>query len=294
MPSHIHIRTGNYHQATLANQRAIAADEAYLEQVEAQGAYPLAYYPHNYHFLWATATLEGRSALALEAARGVARRADREMMRTPGFGTLQHFYSIPYYALVSFGRWGEILAEPAPEEDLLYPQTVWRYARGMAHANLGDLEAAREHLDAVRRAATDPRLDEVTIWDINSTASLMQIAAELLAAEIAGAEGDLESSMSQLRRAVEIEDSLAYDEPPPWGPAIRRYLGAALLEAGRPEEAEAVYRQDLANFPENGWSLYGLLQSLREQGRTKDARDVESRFLQAWRHADLALTASRM
>ena len=293
MPAHIYIRIGEYHEASVSNRRAIEADEAYLEQVAVQGLYPLAYYPHNYHFLWATATLEGRSETAIRAARGVAERADREKMREPGFRTLQHYFSIPYYALAAFGRWQQILDEPAPEEELLYPRAVWRYARGMAHAALGELEKARADLAFVRRAADDPRLDEVTIWDINRTSRLMEIAGEILDADLARAEDRTETALDHLRRAVELEDTLNYDEPPPWGPATRRYLGDALLEAGRLDEAERVYRQDLEAFPENGWSLYGLLECLRRKGESEAAREVGERFERAWRHADVPLTASR-
>ncbi len=104
MPSHIYIRTGRYHDASLANEKAIEVDEAYIRQYHPEGIYPLAYYTHNYHFLWAAATMEGRSEVALQAARRLASKVDRERMREPGFGTLQHFFSIPLYALMSFGK----------------------------------------------------------------------------------------------------------------------------------------------------------------------------------------------
>jgi hypothetical protein len=294
MPSHVFIRTGEYHKASLANERAIEADQEYLAQVEAQGLYPLAYYPHNYHFLWATTTLEGRAERALEAARGVAARADREQMKKPGFGTLQHYISIPYYALVAFGRWDSILEEPKPPVDLLYPQSVWQYSRGMAHAAKGNVGAARTALGKVKAAANDPTLEKVTIWDINSTGDLMHIAAALLEGEIARARGNSQRAVAHFKRAVELEDKLNYDEPPPWGPATRRFLGAALLEAGKPARAEEAYRADLANFPDNGWSLYGLLQSLRAQGESEAALEVEAEFQATWKHADTVLSSSRM
>jgi tetratricopeptide (TPR) repeat protein len=292
MPAHIYIRTGDYHEASRANERAIAADEAYLEQVRAQGLYPLAYYPHNYHFLWATTTLEGRSEDAIAAARALAERSDRDKMREPSYATLQHYLVTPYYALVSFGRWPAILDEPPPPKDLLYPSAVWHYARGMALASRGEVDAAEQDLRFVSEAASNPALAEVTIWGINSTQSLVEIAAELLGARLAEARGDQAQCLAHLRRAVELEDALNYDEPPPWGPATRRYLGAALLDAGQPEAAERVYREDLATFPNNGWSLFGLAQSLRAQGRDAEADEVQARFEQAWKHADVTLTAS--
>ena len=289
MPSHIYINTGDYSAASRANERAVLADERYLRQVEEQGLYALAYYPHNYHFLWATTTLEGRSERALEAARAVAARADREKMREPRFGTLQHFLSIPYFALVSFGRWDEALAEPMPDVDLVYPETMWRYMRGMALASTGELELAREARQAVAEAAHDSGLEGVTIWDINDTRDLVRIAEAILAGRIAEMEQRFVAAAGHYRRAVRLEDRLAYDEPPPWGPATRRYLGRALMKAERYPQAEAAYREDLERFPENGWSLFGLAQSLRAQGKPGDAEAVQERFEEVWEVADVDL-----
>jgi len=293
MPSHIYIRVGRYHDGSSANELAIEADNDYVTQCRAQGIYPVAYVPHNHHFLWATTTMEGRSADALDAARHTAHHVDRSLMREPDMGMLQHFSAIPYYALVRFGKWEEILAEPAPDEDLLYPTAVWHYARGIAYARGQKLREANQELRRVREIATDARLEEIRIWGLNPTSSLAAIAAPVLRAEIAAARKDIKTAVAQLREAIAIEDSLIYGEPPDWFYPVRHNLGAILLEAGRPGAAEKVYREDLARFPDNGWSLFGLAQSLRAQGKTQEAAEVQRRFETAWQYADVEITASR-
>jgi tetratricopeptide (TPR) repeat protein len=293
MPSHIYIRVGRYHDGSLANERAVEADNDYVTQCRAQGIYPVAYVPHNHHFLWATTTMEGRSADALAAARHTAEHVDRSLMREPEMGVLQHFYSIPYYALVRFGMWEEILREPAPDSDLLYPTAVWHYARGIAYARAGKLEEAKQELRQVRTIAADPRLEQIRIWGLNPTSSLAEIAAAVLHAEIAAARKNTRTAVAQLRKAIAIEESLIYGEPPDWFYPVRHNLGAVLLEAGRPGAAEKVYREDLARFPDNGWSLFGLAQSLRAQGKKQEADAVQRRFEAAWQHADVEITASR-
>jgi tetratricopeptide (TPR) repeat protein len=293
MPSHIYIRVGRYHDGSLANELAVEADNDYVTQCRAQGIYPVAYVPHNHHFLWATTTMEGRSADALAAARHTAAHVERSLMREPELAMLQHFSAIPYYALVRFGKWDEILREPAPEADLLYPTAVWHYARGIAYVREGKLKEAKAELGRVRTIAVDPRLAPLRIWGLNPMSSLTEIAAAVLHAEIAAARNDTKTAVAELRKAIAIEDGLIYGEPPDWFYPVRHNLGAVLLEAGRARAAEKVYREDLARFPDNGWSLFGLAQSLRAQGKTKEAAEIQSRFQTAWQYADIEITASR-
>ncbi len=293
MPSHIYIRTGHYHEGSLANERAIKSDQGYAAKTKALGLYPILYIPHNYHFLVATASMEGRSEKAIEVARNMSMHTDQQMMREPGFGTLQHFWITPLYAFIRFGKWDDILVEPAPPEDLIYPRGVYHYARGMALTRKSRLQEAQEELNQLGLIASDPALRKVTIWDINTTSSLMQIASEVLAGELAAKRGDYNKAISHLERGVRLEEELNYDEPPPWLIPVRQSLGAILLDAGRPAEAEKVYRQDLLNYPENGWSLYGLHQSLVAQGKTEAAADAKRRAEIAWARADVSLSASR-
>ncbi|HHP7231735.1 MAG TPA: hypothetical protein ACFCUY_12865 [Xenococcaceae cyanobacterium] len=294
MPSHIYVRVGRYHDAVVANQKAIAVDRDYITQCHAQGVYPLAYVPHNHHFLWFAAILEGNSKLAIAAGKNVANMVDPQMMREPGMGTLQHFYAVPLYSLVRFGKWQEILATPQPELDLKYPTGVWHYARGLAYTATGKLPQAKQELQALTTLAKDPELASVTIWDLNTTQNLLQIATKVLAGEIDAKQENYDSAIAHLTQAVQLEDALNYNEPPDWSTPTRQYLGALFLAAQRPTEAEQVYRQDLAIYPNNGWSLWGLAQSLQLQGKAAAAKAVQQQFNSAWQYADVKLTTSQL
>jgi tetratricopeptide (TPR) repeat protein len=294
MPAHIYINVGRYDDAVQANLKAIAADQDYLTQCHQQGLYPVAYMPHNAHFGWSAAMLAGNRKVALDLANQTADLVDQNLLRESGYGTLQHYSVIPLYSLVKFGEWDKILAEPAPAEDLQYPMGVWHYAQGMALTRKGQIEDAKVALQKLRAIATSPALQTVTIWDINNTASLLNIGTEVLAGEIAAQENDYRSALRHLRQAVELEDNLNYDEPAPWYSPVRQTLGAILIKANRPHEAEGIYREDLERYPRNGWSLLGLAQSLEAQGKVAEAEVVYQRFKTAWQATDINLTASRL
>ncbi|HSR68932.1 MAG TPA: hypothetical protein VLU25_13425 [Acidobacteriota bacterium] len=294
MPSHIYIRVGRYIEAAEANKRAIAADDDYITACRKQGIYPLAYMPHNHHFLWASASLAGQSEVALEAARHLAEHTDHDIMGQEGLATLQHYWATYLYAQVRFGRWKEILGWPEPPFDYVYPKVVYRYARGVALARTGQAEEAARELDILRRLARDPVLESNTIWDINHMSELAGIALKVTEGEVAAAKGDLEAAIAHLRSAVKLEDRLRYNEPSDWHQPVRQILGAVLLQAGRPAEAEKVYREDMKHYPENGWSLFGLHQALQAQGKDAEAAQVKQRFEKAWAAADVKLEASRL
>jgi tetratricopeptide (TPR) repeat protein len=293
MPSHIYIRIGRYTDARVANEKAVAADNDYVTQCHAQGIYPLGYMPHNHHFLWFAASMEGRAEQSIRAARHVAKHTDQKTMRQPGMGTLQHFYSMEMYALARFGRWKEIRALAKPADDLKYPTGVWHFVQGMATLRGGDADKAREHLAGLKKLAADPDLDKVTIWENNTTRHILQVGEQILAGEIAAADKDFDSAVAHLRKAVELEDAMRYEEPQLWYYPTRQALGAVLLEAGKPAEAEAIFRADLKRYPDNGWSLFGLQQSLEAQKKTAQAREAARRFKEVWKHADVKLTRPR-
>jgi tetratricopeptide (TPR) repeat protein len=294
MPSHIYIRMGRYHDASVANQKAIAADDDYVTACRKQGLYPVMYMPHNHHFLWAAASIEGRSELAISAAREIASKQDLDVARQPGLTSLQHYWITPVYALTRFGKWEAILEEPAPPDDLIYPLGVWHYARGMALTRLGRLHEAKAELARLTEIAANPELELVTVWDLNTTDNLIAIAREVLSGEIAATQGDYETAIRHLEAGVDLEDSLVYDEPPTWHAPVRLNLGAVLLAAGRPAEAEKIYRENLETFPDNGWALFGLEQSLEDQGKADEATAIAGQFKQAWQHADIELASSRL
>lgn len=295
MPAHIYARVGRYHDAVLANQKAIEADNVYLAACRpGPGVYPLGYVPHNHHFLWFAASMEGAREIALAAAEATSvRTSDPDLMRTEGFEAMQNFALTPLFARVRFGMWDEIAAEPEPAEDLPYMRAIWHYAQGMAALRTGREDDARAHHAALVEASSDPNIEKIFMWERYSLIHGVRVAERTLAAELAHADGDLETALAALETAREIEDDLPYDEPPGWHAPVRHTLGAMLLEAGRAEEAEAAYRAELRRNPENGWSLFGLAQALREQGRDAEAETVDARLEQAWANADVQLTSSR-
>ncbi len=207
----------------------------------------------------ATATLEGNSQLAWTAAKKLQQHTAKDVMLQPGWGTLQHYYIIPYYVAVKLAMWDTIFSLPAPEIELVYPQAIWHYAKGMAYLGKQDLPNAQKELDILKTAAADTTLQYLTIWDINTTADLVQIAVKILSAEIAAKQNQFEASISLLKEAVAIEDNLNYNEPPDWFFSVRHHLGAVLLKAERYTEAENVYREDLQVWKKNGWALKRLV-----------------------------------
>ena len=249
------------------------------------------YMPHNRHMLWASASLDGRQAVAMETARGLAEYT-KEMLRHPQMAVgAQHFWLSPLYAMVRWGMWNEILAVPEPEADLVYPRAVWHYAQGLAALRTGKADAAKAHADALRQTLASGALDAL-MYNFNSTANLMKIASNVLDGEILAAKGDTANAVEHFETAVATEDALVYDEPPPWHVPARQNLGAVLLRAGKPAEAEAVYRADLDVYPWNGWSLYGLAASFEAQDKAKDASMAQDRFERTWKRSDVTLKSS--
>ncbi len=288
MPSHIYWRVGRYADASLANVKAAAVDEEYIAACNAQGFYPAAYYPHNIHFLWAASSMEGRSAVAIEAGRKVAANVQLEMIdQFPG---VEFFKTIPMQSLVQFGRWDDVLAEPQPPENLEYSNGIWHYARAVAYARTGNIEAAR-----AEQAMLGPIKEEADVLFLDTiqypASMLLEIADSLALGEIAMADNDFGAATSHFERAVSVQDELPYTEPPFWYYPTRHSLGKALLAAGNAAEAEAVYRSDLEKYPRNGWAMFGLIQALDAQ--SKDASDIQKRFDAIWSQADVELTASR-
>ena len=290
MPAHIYQRVGRYADAIKSNQLAIAADEDYISQCRAQGLYPMAYYPHNIHFLWFAATADGQSKLAIESARQLASKINDDTLKN--LPLTAGFRMVPYYALTRFGRWDEMLNEPEPPAFSVVLRAVWHYARGLSFVAKNQIPAAEQELRRLIALTSDPSMKE-SMFSPNIAAAIVAPAPAVLAGEIAAARGDYELAISQLDRAVRLEDSLVYTEPSEFHFPPRLALGAVLLQAGRAAEAETVYWEDLRRNRENGWALFGLLQALRAQNKSADAALTEARFRAAWSRADVVLTASR-
>lgn len=289
MAGHAYYAAGLYNDCSRANEKALGVDRMLVSSFDTSGLYQLAYVPHVLHYLLASYMMEGRSSEAIHIARTLAEGIDSKMMRKPGMGTLQHYYLTPYYTLVRFGRWEEILKEPMPAEDLLYPRGMLHYARGMAFVRKGKNDRAEAELKHLSDILNNSAIEPVKIWDINDAKDLLAIAADVLTGEIAAANGKIDSALQTMEKGVKKEMALIYDEPPPWYFPVRQALGTILLENGQIERAEAVFRKDLNKNAENPWSLFGLMQCLRKAEKSVQAEDMEKRFLRAWARADIDL-----
>ena len=226
--------------------------------------------------------MEGRYEEAIAAVREMLSRMPDEFIED-ALTAADGFLPVAFHTMVRFGRWKEILEEPAFPRGALVANGVRRYARGVALNSLGRLAEAEIELRELD--ALVARLDDRSIGN-NPARLVMQIPQKILAGEIAFTLGRRDEGLALLKEAVAIEDQLTYDEPPDWMMPVRHPYGAMLLEAEKWSEAERAFREDLARFPENGWSLFGLTRTLRAQGRENEAKEVEQRFQLAWGRAD--------
>ncbi|WP_281540749.1 tetratricopeptide repeat protein [Maribacter aestuarii] len=290
MPSHIYIRVGRYLDAVKVNQAAILADEDYISQCYSQGMYPLGYYPHNIHFLWSAATLLGDSEVAIDAAKKTAEKVPEGELITLPF--LQNFASVPLLAYVRFGKWNEILTTPSPNAEIKHLKLIWHYARGIAFIRKNNAKEAQEELDAIKKMIDEPELENLVAAGFDNSKTIGELAYEVVAGELAHLNGNLPKAIEHLKKAVELEDGLVYTEPAAWYIPVRQNLGAVLLRAEKYEEAEQIYKEDLEVLRQNGWSLMGLHQSLKAQGKMDEAETLKQEFDKAWEHADISIDTS--
>ena len=293
MPAHIYVRVGRYNDAIHSNVHAVHADETYIAAERPTGIYPIGYYPHNYHFLAFAAALAGNSEQSINAARSLVSKVDPAVARqVPPLESL-----LPYLhlTLVTFGKWDDVLSTPMPPSDLRVSTGLADYARGVAFAAKGQFSDAELMLDSVKQIATGttPHDQIAMSAGVGENKTVMEIAMHALMGEIAQRRGQLDDAVMHFREAAKLEDTFNYIEPPQWYFPIRHSLGAVLLQAGHPAEAEVVYREDLKRFPENGWALFGLSRALRARGAVAQAAAVDKRLARAWGNADVELTASR-
>lgn len=287
MPSHIYLRVGRYHDAVLANTQAALADEDYLTQCNAQGFYPAAYYPHNIHFLWYSAMMEGSKGLAVASAERLHEKIDLDMARQ--FGAIQRYLAVRVATYIRFGMWEEALAEPPAPEGMPMTTFMRDYAQGVALAATGQLDAARANLARMQAQRETGELDAVMDRQGDIADLLTEIAVQLVEAEIARAESRDDAEIEHLQAAIAAQDALPYTEPPFWHFPVRQALGTAYLRMGKPDLAQMAFEEDLVKFPNNGWSLYGLQQALAAQGQA--TTDLDQAVVQAWQHSDIEPTS---
>ena len=289
MPSHIYIRVGRWHDAVDSNLAAVAADKAYRKIVgPARGFLPV-YVAHNEHMLAYAAMMTGRSELCLQHMRDLVTGLSPEFLQEFN-AAAEAWLAMPLEALVRFGRWDEILAEPAHPAGEIFTHAFQHAARGIAFAAKGDSKSARQeqalYLEAAKAVTPDRSFGN------NPCQAVLAIVTPMLEGEILVREGRLNDAIVQLRSAIALEDRLHYDEPPGWLIPVRHSLGAVLMAHQRYAEAEAVYRADLARLPANGWSLFGLSEALMRQHKNAEVPALRSQFQQVWSKADLVISSS--
>jgi len=287
MPSHTDVRRGRWREAVTANAKAIRADSRYHELVPRQGFYGL-YMAHNHHMLAFAAMMIGRRAEATKAIDTLT-AAIPPAWAEQWAPIADGYLAMPLEVRVRFGAWDEVLAAPEPKPIFPFARAMRHYARGVAYSAKGDTKAARTEQAAF--AAARAALPATSIFGNNKGPDLLAVADAVLDGEISYREGNRDAAFVSLRRAVALESALNYDEPPSWILPARHTLGAALLDAGQPREAEEVFRADLVSLPNNGWALFGLAKSLRDQGKKGEAAKADAAFRKAWEGADFEITS---
>jgi len=282
MPSHIYVRVGDYPNAVLANQRASTADEAFIRSYHTTGAYPSMYYSHNLHFLAYAAAMEGNSKAALDATTRLEANIGTHLQ---GMSSMEWFNITRMVVLVRLAQWQEIAKLPQPESRLRLTNMAWRFARGMAYAAQGQPAKAEAERKLLAKLLSAVAPDEP--FGFNRVHEVMGIALKMLDGKIASALHDYRAAITELEKAVKIYDALQYDEPPDWYLPPRQQLGGVLLAAGQAAEAEAAFRADLRQNPNTGWSLFGLAEALKAQGKTSEAAEANSQFHESWKNADV-------
>ena len=292
MPSHIDIRNGRWQEAITANVKAIEAARRMRARLGPPPMGPIYLYnAHNHHMLAYAAMMTGQGELAISQIRAMVAGLPEDFLKA--FAPFADGYvAMPYEVLLRFGRWDDVLASPDHAEHLPFARAIRRAARGVALAAKGDTKAARVEQEAFVAALKQvPPGTSVGPVDVQT---IIAVATPMLEGEILYREGKADAGIARLREAVKAEDALRYFEPPAWFLPVRHALGAALMQSGRYAEAEEVYREDLKRYPGNGWSYFGLAESLRLRGKTADAEKAEASFRNIWRAADVQIKSSCM
>jgi tetratricopeptide (TPR) repeat protein len=282
MPAHILHRVGRYEDSAEANRAGAKADIAYLQQTNAPDYYPM-YTAHNYQFLAFSAAMEGRRAETIEAMRKARQILPDAMLL--GMPSVEWQAGYLYQAMIRFGMWEAILAEPAPDPRLSGLTVSWLSAQANALAAIGRVNEARRQIDRLDAlVAAEPAM---AVAGNNLASNAYRVSLLRAKARVAEVGGDPGAAVALLREAAKAEDALAYDEPADSFFPSRHLLGALLLRQGDAQGAEAVYREDLRRNPDNGWALDGLAQALTAQHRQAEAEAARRAFDIAWARADV-------
>jgi len=291
MGSHTFFRIGRYQDSVEANKTAVSVDEAYLARARAEGIYAYGYYPHNIHFVMVSAQMTGDGKTALEYAQRLEGKIPEAIVEKVGLA--QPIKVAPYFVHAQFSAPDTILALPDPGDKFPFIKAMWHYARGVARAAQGNIEQAESEAARIAELHQKADFSSLLAWAIPAP-DLLQLARHVVEGRIAVAQGDTARAVKEFEVAVSIQDAIAYMEPPYWYYPVRQSLGAALLAAGKPAEAEQAFQQSLKQFPHNGWALYGLMHAQQAQHHEAAAQETTKRFKQAWTGDAATLTLKRL
>jgi len=291
MGSHTFFRVGRYQDSAETNKAAVKADEAYLASVKAEGIYSYGYYPHNIHFVLASAQMSGDAKTALEYAQRLEGKIPDAMAEKVGW--VQAIKTAPYFVHAQFSTPATILTLPDPGDKFPLVKAMWHYARGVGFAAQGDSAQAESEAAHIAEITQKSDFSFLLAWTVPAP-DLLRLARHVVEGRIALAQGDPARSIKEFQVAVSIQDALAYMEPPYWYYPVRQSLGAALLAAGKPAEAEQAFMQSLVQAPHNGWALYGLMKAQQAQNNEAAARETEKRLQQTWAGDPATLTLNRL
>ena len=292
MPSHIYIRVGHWQDAIQSNLDAVAAQRRFegIVGLPPKGSALPGYNAHNEHMLAYAAMMTGESTLALEHVRAAIRCLTADYVAEAPDGA-DYFYAMPFEVLIRYGRWDAVLAEPADfTETYPFTRAFAHAARAIAYAAKGNVPEARKEQAVFRETAK--LVSSTYSFGLNQAARILALIDPMVDGEIDLPAGQAAAGLAALRQVVTLQDALRYDEPPGWLIPVRHALGAALLQRGRLDEAEAVYREDLQQYPNNGWALYGLSRTLSLAGHTAEAKQLEAQFQAVWAKADVTIDTS--
>ena len=298
MPAHIYVRVGDYQKAIENNIRSQQVDLKLAElwgdmPLPNIGTYPLSHKLHAGHaldFVRYAATVQGNFELANEAAWRMANRIKGDAVMVMGG---QKRVSAPWLVLKIFGKWNEILKLQPDHTGTPYLDGIWSYVLGSAHLAKGNMSQAQIELSKLKKIANSPNADQYRVG-ATPASSVLKVAAYGLEGETHMAKGEYSKAVASFKKGVEIEDLNNYTEPPDWAQPMRHYLGAALLKSNKPEEAEIVYRRDLRWNQNNGWSLFGLYQSLKMQGKASESEEIYKKWTESWKLSDIDIQASHL
>jgi len=292
MPSHIYFRVGRYEDAMKVNALAATKDEDYIAACKAQGFYPLAYYSHNIHFLWTSSEMMGRYEAAHDAALRVIKASDAGLPMAANLPPVQLYRIVPVVTELRFGKWGAVLKEKMPPADQKLTTAMFHYARGFAYANKHDFKNAKAERATLSKMIANKEFDAIDAFGTPGT-TMAQLGVVLIDGEMARVKGNLPKALAHFKEANDLYEAIPYTEPDYWHEPVSHIYGAALLQAHKPAEAEAVYRHSLMDHRIDGWALFGLEQALKAQGKTAEAKSVRAEFDKAWSMADVKLASSR-